>query len=222
MLSIKTTLVICLCLVSILTANPLYRTKDVDSVPAKDIQLLHGSEPKIASNTNGKLCSSSDRLCKLRRRTQDFYIWKARPLELILPLHHSAPVFQEFYNAILTQVSEQWSLQTPIPSFWIKQRNLELLFKPVGGPIPVCRGKICLQSALRDIAGRDRHVKYYRLKWRGKKCCRRGSANYQQSVFQSKDSRRGEKNEFEEAWTNPPNLLQASWRNRASLRRGTM
>ena len=136
MLSIKTTLVICLCLVSILSANPLYRTKDVDSVPAKDIQLLHGSESKIASNTNGKLCSSSDILCKLHRRIQDFYIWKARPLELILPLHHSAPVFREFYNAILTQVNEQWSLQTPLPSFWIKQRNLELLFKPVGGPIP--------------------------------------------------------------------------------------
>lgn len=134
--SIKTTLVICFSLVSILTANPLYQTKEVDSVPAKDVQLLHGSEPKIASNTNGKLCSSSDRLCKLHRRTQDFNIWKARPLELILPLHHSAPVFRELYNAILTQANKQWSLQAPLSSSWIKQGNLELLFKSVGGSIP--------------------------------------------------------------------------------------
>lgn len=134
--SIKTALVICLCWVSRLTANPLYRTKEVDSVPAKEIHLLHRSEPKTVPNTNGKLCSSSDRLCKLHRRTQDFYIWKARPLEVILPLHHSAPLFWEFYIAIITQVSKQWSLQAPLPSFWIKQGTLELLFKPVGGPIP--------------------------------------------------------------------------------------
>ncbi|KAF6226522.1 hypothetical protein HO133_009388 [Letharia lupina] len=33
-------------------------------------------------------------------------------------------------------VNEQWSLQAPLPSFWIKQGNLELFFRSVGGPIP--------------------------------------------------------------------------------------
>ena len=125
-----------LSLVSILSANPIYRLEELDSTSAKHYKTLHGMESQLTSNTNGKLCSSSDRLCKLHRRNQDFYIWRARPLELILPLHHSAPVLREFYYAILTQVNEQWLLQAPLPNFWIKQGNLELFFTSEGGPIP--------------------------------------------------------------------------------------
>lgn len=137
MSSFKITLLICLCLVSTLTANPIHRIRELDSVPAKGFQALHGSRSLFTtSNTNRKLCSSSDRSCKLHRRTRDFYIWRARPLELILPIHYAVPVLQEFCNATLTQVNEQWSLQAPLPSFWIKQGNLELFFRSVGGPIP--------------------------------------------------------------------------------------
>ena len=133
----KTILVIGLCLVSILTANPIHRVEELDFVPAKVLQVLHGPRSQHrASNTNGKLCNSSDRLCKLHRRTQDFYIWRARPHELLFPVHYAAPALREFYNAILTQVNEQWSLLAPVPSFGIKQGNLELYFRSVGGPIP--------------------------------------------------------------------------------------
>lgn len=69
--SLKTTLVIWLYLVSISTANPTHGIGELHSVAAKDTHLLHGSESQITSSTNGKLCSSSDRLCKLHRRTHD-------------------------------------------------------------------------------------------------------------------------------------------------------
>ena len=133
----KTILVICLCLVSILTADPIHRARELDFIPAKVLQILHGSRSQHGtSNTNGKLCNSSDRLCKLHRRTQEFHIWRARPYELIFPVHYAAPALREFYSAILTQVNEQWSLLPPVTSFCIKQGNLELYFRSVGGPIP--------------------------------------------------------------------------------------
>lgn len=137
MSSFKTAFVICLLLVSTSTASPIHSNTEIDSVPSKVFQTLHGSRSQFTtSNTGGKVCRSSDRSCKLHSRTQDFYIWRARPLELILPTYHAVPVLREFYRAILAQANEQWSLQAPLPRFWIKYGNLELLFDSVGGPIP--------------------------------------------------------------------------------------
>lgn len=137
MLWLKTTLVISFCLVSNLTANPVDRFGELDSVLEKDFQTLHGSRSQFTTpNTNEELCNSSDRPCKLHRRTQDFYIWRARPLALIFPAPQAATVLRGFYHAVLTQVNEQWSLNAPVPALRIHQGNLELFFCSVGGPIP--------------------------------------------------------------------------------------
>lgn len=137
MSSFKSTLMVCICLVSILTAKPMHRIRELDSVPAKGFKPLHESRSQLTtSGCNEKLCNLSGRSCELHHRTQDSYIWRARPLELIFPIHHAAPVLREIYYAILTQANKQWSLQAPVPSFWIKQGNLELFFRSVGGPIP--------------------------------------------------------------------------------------
>lgn len=75
MLSFRTTLVVCLYYVSILTANPIDRIRELDLFPGKSPQSLQGSRSQFTtSNTNGKLCSSSDRLFKLQCRAHDFYI----------------------------------------------------------------------------------------------------------------------------------------------------
>ncbi|CAF9941678.1 MAG: hypothetical protein ALECFALPRED_009261 [Alectoria fallacina] len=137
MSSFKTAFVIYLFLVLTSTASPIYSNTEIDSVPSKVFQTLHGSRSQFTtSNTSGKVCRSSDRSCKLHRRNHDFYIWRARPLELIFPTYHAGPLLQEFYHAILAQANEQWSLQAPLPRFWIKYGDLELLFDSVGGPIP--------------------------------------------------------------------------------------
>ncbi len=67
----RTVLVICFCLVSVLRANPTHRIGELDYVPVS--QPLHELSSQITtSKTNGKLCSSSDRLCKLHRETRVF------------------------------------------------------------------------------------------------------------------------------------------------------
>lgn len=137
MLSFTITLVICLCYVSLLTANPIHRIGELDFVPGKGSQSLQESRSQITTpNPNGKLCSSSDRLCKLHRRTQDFYIWKALPLEFLLRIHNTTPVLLKTYHAIVAHVNEQWSLRLPISSSWIKQDTLDLFYDAARGPIP--------------------------------------------------------------------------------------
>lgn len=137
MSSLKTTLAIILFFVLNLTAKPIHSVTDIDAVPTKVFQPLPVSRSRfIKSNAKWKLYNSSDRSRKLHRRIEDFYIWRASPLELIRPLHQVAPVLQVFYHAILAQVNEQWSLQAPLPSFWIKYGNSELFFDSVSGPIP--------------------------------------------------------------------------------------
>ncbi|CAF9919116.1 hypothetical protein IMSHALPRED_004528 [Imshaugia aleurites] len=133
----KTTLVIGLCLALCLTANPIHRVRALDYAPAKGLQPIHKSRSQFeTSNNNGKLCNSSDRSCELHRRTKDFNTWRARPHELIFLAPHAGLVLRDFYHAILTQVDEQWSLQAPVPRFWIRQKDLKLYFRSVGGPTP--------------------------------------------------------------------------------------
>ncbi len=134
--SYKVVLVISLCLVSILSANPIQRVRELDFVPKKGFQSQGSKSQSKGFKINEELCNSSDRSCELHHRTQDFYIWRARPHELIFPIYHAVPELREFCYAVLAQVNEHWSLQTPLPSFWIKQGILELIFHSVGGPIP--------------------------------------------------------------------------------------
>ena len=127
MLSFKNTLFICLCLVTVVTAKPIHTIEGLSSVPAGSCPFPQEStSPSATSQSNGKHCNPSDRSCKLHCRLQDFNRWSARLLELAFPIHLAASVLSEFYNAILTQANKQWSLHSPIPSVWRKQRHLEL------------------------------------------------------------------------------------------------
>ena len=118
----KTALMVCLCLVSTLAANPLHRIGDLDSVPSKGFQTQHGSRSQFTqSNANGKLCSSSDKSCKLHRRPQDAHIWRAHPLEPISPTHHTVPMLWDLYHALITQVNERGPLNILSPRFWATQ-----------------------------------------------------------------------------------------------------
>ena len=93
----------------------------------------------------------------------------------------------------------------------------------------VCRIKIYLSAALHNTAGMDWHVQHYIPEWRGEPGCRGDSANYQQPaliIATSSDQSRGssicENHRSEETQRSPPNLFKGSWRNRATLRRGTL
>lgn len=131
----KTALVVCLFLLT-LTASPIHNIPEIDFVPTEVSQSLLISESQFETpKADKKLYDSSEISSKLHRSTQDFYIWRARPLELIFPTRLAAVVLQGFNSAILAQLHEQWSLQAPLPSFWIKHGNLELLFESVGGAI---------------------------------------------------------------------------------------
>ena len=137
MSSFKDTLFICLCLVTIVTTNPIHTIGGLNTLPAGSCPFPQEStSPLTTSQSNGKHCNPSDRSCKLHCRLRDFNRWSARLLELAFPIHLAAPVLREFYNAILTQANEQWSIHSPIPSVWRKQSNLELSSPSVHGLVP--------------------------------------------------------------------------------------
>lgn len=132
----KTALLVSLFVLT-LTASPIHSITELDFVPTDISQPLIGSNSQLAtSDAYRKLYDSSEITSKLHRRTQDFYIWRARPLEPIIPTHLAASVLQEFCSAILAQINEQWSLQAQLSSFWIRHGNLELFVDSVDGPIP--------------------------------------------------------------------------------------
>lgn len=128
---------ICLCLVSILIANPIHRVRELDFVPATHFQHLHGQgSQSTRTNANGKLCNSSDQSCELHRKAQDLDTWRDLPYELLSPIHHAALALQGFYDGLLPQVNKQWSLQALSPRYWIRQDKLDCFLPSVGGPIP--------------------------------------------------------------------------------------
>ena len=137
MSSFKGTLLICLCVVTVVTANPIHTTGGLNSLPAGNCQFPQEStSPSTTFQSNGKHCNPSDRSCKLHCRPLDFNIWRARLPELTFPIHLAALVLSEFYNAILTQANQHWSLHSPLPSVWIKQSDLELSSPSLHGLVP--------------------------------------------------------------------------------------
>ncbi|KAM0806390.1 hypothetical protein BDR22DRAFT_816587 [Usnea florida] len=137
MLSFKKTLFICLCLVTVVTANPIHTIGRLDALPAGSCPFPQVStSPLTTSQSNGKHCNPSDRSCRLHCRPPNFHIWSARLLELAFPIHLVAPVLSKVFNAILTQANEHWSIHSPISGVWTKQSNLELSSASVHGLVP--------------------------------------------------------------------------------------
>ena len=139
----RTALLICFCLVSVLRANPTHRIGELGSVPV--FQSLHESSSQITtSKTNGKLCSSSDRLCKLHRETQDFYMWKrgsVSPTSLkvygeIAPISVAAPYVKAFFDAIAAEASNAWTSRSESTLLTVTQGPFQLTVSCLGTKIP--------------------------------------------------------------------------------------
>ncbi len=139
----RNVLLICFCLVSFLRANPTHRFRELESVPV--FQPLHESSPQTTtSKTNGKLCSSSDRLCKLHRETQDFYMWKGGSVNLaslkvygeIVPISVAAPYVKAFFDAIAAEASNAWASRSESTLLTVTQGPFQLTVSCPGTGIP--------------------------------------------------------------------------------------
>ncbi|MCJ1452092.1 hypothetical protein MMC28_002433 [Mycoblastus sanguinarius] len=133
MSSLRSIAIFYLFFISSLVASPLQDSRPSTSVLVEVTNGVHEPQSSFPSFPSRNISRNPPALL---RKSQELKLWRARPLGAIVPIQIAAPLLEQFYQSIATQVNEQWSSHPAMTNIWIKWGALDLVFRSPGEPIP--------------------------------------------------------------------------------------
>ena len=151
---LKTTFVICLCLVSNITANPVHSIRELDSGPTTVFNTLHGSRSQLTIPVVGvTLPIANNQLSLLQHRlTESITATAAKRTNLekrsnvylthyklrsgIVPISIAAPHLKAFFDSIAFDASNAWTLLQETELLTVTRGALQMTVSCLGARIP--------------------------------------------------------------------------------------